>query len=195
MNEGWDRLSDSEYEVLLRLGPDPAARITFWIGLPVWTLMAILLSLVVPFLSGVSSILWVLALWYSWNLRSKGIIEVRSGELYVRTPLRTFCATWESIKKVEIQSHLTIHAFDGTKFRIPQYTSTPFTRIIANHSSMFSDREALETAIKESMNRVNHSTKPVAVDRTLWHYPSRAVLATAALVGCGVEALLLILNT
>ncbi len=136
----------------LQLGADPAATITFWVGIPAWTLVAILFSLVLPGLACVFAFVWVLTCWYSWMGKFRSAVQVDLDHIRVVTPVRHFVASWNAIKAVHPRSHISLVSFDGAKFRIPQYSATLVTEAAAERAPLFLGRKRLELAITSAMN-------------------------------------------
>jgi hypothetical protein len=184
--------SASEDEVSLRLGADPPSRIVHWVGIPVSIAMAAILSIVLPYLSGVFALVCMVAVWYSWQLPSMSRLQIDSDRVKSTTPLRAYSATWDSIKTVKLQAHITIFHFDGTKFRLPQYTSTPFTRFLTSHSHYFGGRKKLEEALTESMGRLDPTKQSTTHHMVQWTYPPNLFVGIAVFVSCAVELIVLV---
>jgi len=145
-----DRPSEppGNHGVPLWLGPDSAGQITFWMGIPAWTLMAVLLGYLLPPVAGVLTVMWVFAVWYSWRAGFRTSIMIDHTSLKVNNPLRTFVSPNQCIRNIRFGAKIILRT-DRLKFTIALYTSTVIIDALARTTPLFSSRQRLETALKE----------------------------------------------
>jgi hypothetical protein len=188
MGSGTPKDRRCEDNVLLRLGPDSAQKITCWAGTPTVSLMAAFLAFLLPALSGPVVLMWALILWYC--LRSGWLPSVTVSErfLRVRTPARTFSTPWGCVSDMRYGPHIIVRLSSGHDFRLPQYTATIVTSSLARSTSLFSARGRLELALGEAWHAapVEQQSEGVA-PQIRWTYPSAPVVSAMILAAVGVE--------
>lgn len=172
---------------VLKVGVDPAGRVIIFCFLPLSILLGFI-AFSAQKAAGLFCFIWILWAWYTWTVGTKTSLIVFADHLQIRSPLRSFYASWTAIKKVEYRGAIVFTSVNESKFRTVIHSSTPMLDLVARHSNLFHQREHIKSAVEDQRSRAMElPSPPQSTWRVTWQLPSAKYLFMAASVAVVVE--------